>query len=61
MAGNQEKRLALDTNLLLDFARGMDVAHELNMDEDGLALAFADADLPAAHPVHPMALLTAMR
>jgi predicted nucleic acid-binding protein len=35
--------------------------HFLNMDEDALALAFSDADLPAAHPVHPKALLKAMR
>jgi predicted nucleic acid-binding protein len=35
--------------------------HFLDMDEDALALAFSDADLPAAHPVHPKALLKAMR
>lgn len=35
--------------------------HFLDMDEDALALAFADADVPAAHPVHPKALLRAMR
>ena len=35
--------------------------HFLDMDEDALALAFSDADLPAAHPVHPKALLRAMR
>ena len=35
--------------------------HFLVMDEDALALAFSDADLPAAHPVHPKALLRAMR
>lgn len=28
MAGNQKKRLALDTNLLLDLARGSEFAHE---------------------------------
>jgi predicted nucleic acid-binding protein len=35
--------------------------HFLQMDEDALALAFSDADLPAAHPVHPKALLRALR
>jgi predicted nucleic acid-binding protein len=35
--------------------------HFLDMDADALALAFSDADLPAAHPVHPKALLRAMR
>ncbi|HTA31253.1 MAG TPA: hypothetical protein VK731_12255 [Candidatus Cybelea sp.] len=35
--------------------------HFLEMDEDALALAFSEADLPAAHPVHPKALLRAMR
>jgi len=35
--------------------------HLLDMDEDALALAFSTADLPAAHPVHPKALLKAMR
>jgi hypothetical protein len=35
--------------------------HFLDMDEDALALAFSEADLPAAHPVHPKALLRAMR
>ena len=28
MAGNQKKRLALDTNLLLDLANGLDFAHD---------------------------------
>jgi hypothetical protein len=28
MAGNQKKRLALDTNLLLDLARGFEFAHD---------------------------------
>jgi predicted nucleic acid-binding protein len=35
--------------------------HFLDMDEDALTLAFSDADLPSAHPVHPKALLRAMR
>jgi predicted nucleic acid-binding protein len=35
--------------------------HLLDMDEDGLVLAFSEADLPATHPVHPKALLKAMR
>ena len=35
--------------------------HFLNMDEDTLALTFSDADLPATHPVHPKALLRALR
>jgi hypothetical protein len=35
--------------------------HFLDMDEDAPALACAEADLPAAHPVHPKALLRAMR
>jgi predicted nucleic acid-binding protein len=35
--------------------------HLLEMDEDALALAFSDADLPVAHPAHPKALLRAMR
>jgi predicted nucleic acid-binding protein len=35
--------------------------HLLDVDEDALALAFSDSDLPAAHPVHPKALLRAMR
>ncbi len=35
--------------------------HFLDMDEDALALAFSEADLPAAHPVHPKALLRAWR
>ena len=35
--------------------------HFLNMDEDALALAFTDADLPVVHPVHPKGLLRAMR
>ena len=35
--------------------------HLLDMDEDALALAFSSADLPAARPVHPKALLRAMR
>jgi len=34
--------------------------HFLDMDEDALALAFSDADLPAAHPVHPKALVRAI-
>ncbi len=35
--------------------------HLLDMDEDVLALAFSDADLPTAHAVHPKALVRAMR
>jgi predicted nucleic acid-binding protein len=35
--------------------------HLLDMDEDALALAFSDADLQPAHPVHPKALLRAIR
>jgi predicted nucleic acid-binding protein len=35
--------------------------HFLDMDEHALALAFSDAGLAAAHPVHPKALLRAMR
>ncbi len=35
--------------------------HFLDMNEDKLALAFSDSDLSAAHPVHPKALLRAMR
>jgi len=35
--------------------------HLLDMDEDTLALAFTEAHLSAAHPVHPKALLRAMR
>jgi predicted nucleic acid-binding protein len=35
--------------------------HFLDMDEDALALAFSEADLPAAHPVHPKALLQALQ
>ena len=35
--------------------------HLLDLDEDALALAFTEADLPAAHPVRPKALLRAMR
>jgi predicted nucleic acid-binding protein len=35
--------------------------HFLEMDQDALALAFSEADLPAVHPVHPKALLRAMR
>jgi hypothetical protein len=35
--------------------------HLLDVDEDELALAFSEGDLPAAHPVHPKALLRAMR
>ena len=35
--------------------------HLLDMDEDALALEFSNADLPAAHPAHPKALLMAMR
>jgi hypothetical protein len=36
-------------------------SHLLDIDEDVLALAFSDADLPAAHAVHPKALVKAMR
>ena len=35
--------------------------HFLNMDYDALAVAFSEADLPPVHPVHPKALLRAMR
>jgi hypothetical protein len=35
--------------------------HFLDMDEDPLALAFSEADLPPVHPVHPKALLRALR
>lgn len=35
--------------------------HFLDMDEDALALGFSEADLPATHPVHPKALLRALR
>jgi hypothetical protein len=35
--------------------------HLLDMDEDALALAFSDADLPAAHAVHPKAMVNALR
>jgi predicted nucleic acid-binding protein len=35
--------------------------HLLDIDEDALALAFSEADLHATHPVHPKALLRAMR
>ena len=64
------KQLALNTNLLLDLAAGLDFAQEFNevfqIRGDGFVapptiLAFSDADLPAAHPVHPKALVRAMR
>jgi hypothetical protein len=35
--------------------------HLLDMDEAASTLAFNDADWIAAHPVHPKALLKAMR
>ena len=35
--------------------------HLLDVDTDALALAFNDADLAAVHPVHPKALLKALR
>ncbi len=35
--------------------------HLLDIDAAALALAFNDADLPAVHPVHPKALLRALR
>jgi predicted nucleic acid-binding protein len=35
--------------------------HLLDIDADALALAFSEADLPAAHAVHPKALVKAMR
>ena len=35
--------------------------HLLHIDEDALNLAFSEADLPAVHPVHPKALLRALR
>ena len=35
--------------------------HLLDVEEAALALAFNDADLPAAYPVHAKALLRAMR
>jgi hypothetical protein len=51
MAGSgQKKRLALDTNLLLD----------LDIDDDALLLAFNEADLSPARPVHPKRLLKAI-
>ena len=35
--------------------------HLLDVDEAAVALVFNDADLPAAYPVHPKALLRAIR
>ena len=79
--GLHSKRLALDTNILLDLAAGYEFALRfraefqarnyallftsdagiLEADQIALALAFGDAGLPIAHPVHPAKLTRALR